>query len=47
MYGCSFSSELWHNYSMIPSQIAIAALGPLDGLLDYNRIRADMSSLTY
>ncbi|KAI0698459.1 Metalloenzyme, LuxS/M16 peptidase-like protein [Cytidiella melzeri] len=27
--------------------IAIAALGPIDGLLDYNRIRADMSSLIY
>ncbi|KAI9064625.1 LuxS/MPP-like metallohydrolase [Trametes sanguinea] len=27
--------------------IAIAAVGPLDGLLDYNRIRADMSSLLY
>jgi len=27
--------------------IAIAALGSLDGLLDYNRIRADMSSLIY
>ncbi|EMD39674.1 mitochondrial-processing peptidase subunit beta [Gelatoporia subvermispora B] len=26
---------------------AMAALGPLDGLLDYNRIRADMSSLLY
>ena len=28
-------------------QIAIAALGKIEGLLDYNRIRADMSSLTY
>ncbi|CAL1713564.1 unnamed protein product [Somion occarium] len=27
--------------------IAIAALGPVEGLLDYNRIRADMSSLLY
>lgn len=27
--------------------IAIAAVGPLEGLLDYNRIRADMSSLVY
>ncbi|VDB91782.1 unnamed protein product [Peniophora sp. CBMAI 1063] len=27
--------------------IAIAALGRIEGLLDYNRIRADMSSLTY
>jgi processing peptidase subunit beta len=27
--------------------IAIAALGPIEGLLDYNRIRADMSSLIY
>ncbi|KAI0917562.1 hypothetical protein AcW1_007268 [Taiwanofungus camphoratus] len=27
--------------------IAIAALGPIEGLLDYNRIRADMSSLLY
>ncbi|THH30572.1 hypothetical protein EUX98_g3610 [Antrodiella citrinella] len=27
--------------------IALAAVGPVDGLLDYNRIRADMSSLTY
>ncbi|OCH83719.1 hypothetical protein OBBRIDRAFT_840259 [Obba rivulosa] len=26
---------------------AMAALGPIDGLLDYNRIRADMSSLVY
>jgi len=27
--------------------IAIAALGSIDGLLDYNRIRADMSSMVY
>ncbi|KAF8834482.1 hypothetical protein BDN67DRAFT_976017 [Paxillus ammoniavirescens] len=27
--------------------IAVAALGPIEGLLDYNRIRADMSSLIY
>jgi len=27
--------------------IAIAAIGSIDGLLDYNRIRADMSSLVY
>ncbi|KAI6114231.1 Metalloenzyme, LuxS/M16 peptidase-like protein [Pisolithus sp. B1] len=27
--------------------IAIAALGPIDGLLDYNRIRSDMSSMIY
>jgi processing peptidase subunit beta len=27
--------------------IAIAALGSIDGLLDYNRIRSDMSSLIY
>ncbi|KAI0265610.1 Metalloenzyme, LuxS/M16 peptidase-like protein [Gloeopeniophorella convolvens] len=26
---------------------ALAALGPIEGLLDYNRIRADMSSLVY
>ncbi len=28
-------------------QIALAAVGPIDGLYDYNRIRADMSSLLY
>ncbi|KAH7920303.1 hypothetical protein BV22DRAFT_1098366 [Leucogyrophana mollusca] len=27
--------------------IAVAALGPIEGLLDYNRMRADMSSLIY
>ncbi|EGO23723.1 core subunit of the ubiquinol-cytochrome c reductase complex, QCR1 [Serpula lacrymans var. lacrymans S7.9] len=27
--------------------IAVAALGPIEGLLDYNRIRSDMSSLIY
>jgi len=27
--------------------ISIAALGSIEGLLDYNRIRADMSSLIY
>jgi processing peptidase subunit beta len=27
--------------------IAVAAMGPIEGLLDYNRIRADMSSLIY
>jgi len=27
--------------------IAIAAVGSIDGLLDYNRIRADMSSMVY
>jgi len=27
--------------------VAIAGLGRIEGLLDYNRIRADMSSLTY
>ncbi|KAG6332087.1 hypothetical protein ID866_7005 [Astraeus odoratus] len=27
--------------------IAIAALGPIEGLLDYNRLRADMSSMLY
>ncbi|KAI9462269.1 Metalloenzyme, LuxS/M16 peptidase-like protein [Boletus coccyginus] len=27
--------------------IAIAALGPVEGLLDYNRLRADMSSMIY
>lgn len=27
--------------------IAIAALGPIEGLLDYNRIRSDMSSMIY
>jgi len=27
--------------------IAIAALGRIEGLLDYNRVRADMSSLIY
>ncbi|KAH8085953.1 Metalloenzyme, LuxS/M16 peptidase-like protein [Cristinia sonorae] len=26
---------------------AMAAVGPIEGLLDYNRIRADMSSMTY
>ena len=26
---------------------ALAATGPIDGLLDYNRIRADMSSMVY
>ncbi|EIW81120.1 mitochondrial processing peptidase beta subunit [Coniophora puteana RWD-64-598 SS2] len=26
---------------------SLAAMGPIEGLLDYNRIRADMSSLTY
>ena len=26
---------------------ALAAVGPIEGLLDYNRIRADMSSLTH
>jgi mitochondrial-processing peptidase subunit beta len=28
-------------------QIAVAALGSIEGLLDYNRLRADMSSLIY
>lgn len=28
-------------------QLSIAALGSIEGLLDYNRIRADMSSLIY
>lgn len=28
-------------------QISLAAVGPIEGLLDYNRIRADMSSLLY
>jgi hypothetical protein len=28
-------------------QFALAALGRIEGLLDYNRIRADMSSLVY
>ncbi|KAI5988987.1 Metalloenzyme, LuxS/M16 peptidase-like protein [Pisolithus albus] len=27
--------------------LAIAALGPIEGLLDYNRIRSDMSSMIY
>lgn len=27
--------------------IALAALGRTDGVLDYNRIRADMSSMIY
>lgn len=27
--------------------IAIAAVGQVEGLLDYNRIRADMSSMIY
>lgn len=27
--------------------VAIAALGPIEGLLDYNRIRSDMSSMIY
>ncbi|KAL4070062.1 Metalloenzyme, LuxS/M16 peptidase-like protein [Scleroderma yunnanense] len=27
--------------------IAVAALGPIEGLLDYNRLRADMSSMVY
>jgi len=27
--------------------IALAALGPIEGLLDYNRIRADTSSMLY
>jgi hypothetical protein len=32
---------------MILARIAVAALGPIEGLLDYNRIRADMPSLIY
>jgi len=27
--------------------IAMAAVGCIDGILDYNRIRADMSSMVY
>lgn len=34
-------------YSELFDQISIAALGSIEGLLDYNRIRADMSSLIY
>jgi processing peptidase subunit beta len=30
-----------------PIQIAVAALGSIEGLLDYNRLRADMSSMMY
>jgi hypothetical protein len=28
-------------------QIAVAAMGSIEGLLDYNRLRADMSSLIH
>ena len=38
---------LWSFVLTRLAQIAIAAVGPVEGLLDYNRIRADMSSLTY
>jgi len=32
---------------MRPEQFALAAVGSIEGLLDYNRIRADMSSMSY
>jgi len=35
-----------HKY-LWDKDIAIAALGSIEGLLDYNRIRADMSSMVY
>jgi len=31
----------------ISFQIALAAVGSIDGLLDYSRIRNDMSSMIY
>lgn len=34
-------------YELTCPQISMAALGSIEGLLDYNRIRADMSSLVY
>ena len=46
-HSLSIYVSFWCVLTWSPDQVALAALGSIEGLLDYNRIRADTSSLLY
>jgi len=47
MYVAARSNTCFAHTDISSSQIAIAAVGRTEALLDYNRIRSDMSSMIY